>query len=575
MFKNSLAMCMACILLCAFIPGPVFAQTQEQLELKNTILNLIDELVEQGVIAAEKAQEMKDRAAMEAREQAAREVIDAGEAVEALEAEAPPATADGQPVDPTVIRVPYVPEYVKDEIREELREEMAADVTEDVIAVAREEKWGTPDALPGWMSKVTMFGDMRLRYLGGYTDETNFTQVPNFQSINDAGGAGLAGADAFLNTTEDIDRGQVRLRVGLFAQVSDRFGMGVRLATGNDTNPISRNQTLGDYNSSWDIVIDHAYLQFATLGYGDDEGHNLRLRGGRLPNPFFYSPILWDSDLTLDALTAEYDGPLYGPVRWFTNLGYIFLLGEEANRAESSTDKKNFWGGQFGLDFDIGERVDLKLAGAWYDFNDITGELNDFESNSKDWTAPAFIVKGNTVFDIRNDLDPNTNLFALASEFELLNLSAELDFSFDENIHVILTGDYVENMGFDVDDVSARVGETVNEKNKGWFTNLQVGWPKTIRRGSWNIFGGYRYLERDAVVDAFSDSDFHAGGTDAKGWHAGINYGVANNVWLRARYLSADDIDGAPAGFVDNDNEPVEFTPLAIDILQVDLNAKF
>ena len=38
--------------------------------------------------------------------------------------------------------------------------------------------------------------------------------------------------------------------------------------------------------------------------------------------------------------------------------------------------------------------------------------------------------------------------------------------------------------------------------------------------------------------------------------------------------LSADEIDGAPVGFANN-GTPVSFTPLAIDVLQVDLNAKF
>jgi len=76
------------------------------------------------------------------------------------------------------------------------------------------------------------------------------------------------------------------------------------------------------------------------------------------------------------------------------------------------------------------------------------------------------------------------------------------------------------------------------------------------------------------VLDSFTDSDFHAGGTDAEGWLLGGYYGLSSNLWLRVRWLSADEIDGAPAGFV-QDGEPVTFEPLAIDVLQVDLNAKF
>ena len=67
-------------------------------------------------------------------------------------------------------------------------------------------------------------------------------------------------------------------------------------------------------------------------------------------------------------------------------------------------------------------------------------------------------------------------------------------------------------------------------------------------------------MERDAVLDAFNDSDFHRGGTDAEGYSIGGELGLLKNTWARLRYLSADEIDGPPLG---------------IDVLQIDLNAKF
>jgi len=78
--------------------------------------------------------------------------------------------------------------------------------------------------------------------------------------------------------------------------------------------------------------------------------------------------------------------------------------------------------------------------------------------------------------------------------------------------------------------------------------------------GAWRAFVGYRYVEADAVLDAFTDSDFHLGGTDAKGYFLGADYGFTPRVFGRLRYLSANEIDGAPLG---------------IDVLQLDLNAQF
>ena len=92
------------------------------------------------------------------------------------------------------------------------------------------------------------------------------------------------------------------------------------------------------------------------------------------------------------------------------------------------------------------------------------------------------------------------------------------------------------------------------------FLRPVVGWPQITKFGDWQVTAGYRYLQRDAVVDAFTDSDFHLGGTDAKGYRIYAKYGLSKNVWLRANWLSATEIDGPP---------------LSIDVLQFDLNAKF
>lgn len=81
-----------------------------------------------------------------------------------------------------------------------------------------------------------------------------------------------------------------------------------------------------------------------------------------------------------------------------------------------------------------------------------------------------------------------------------------------------------------------------------------------MKKGDWQVYGAYKRLGSDAVVDAYTDSDFHLGGTDAKGWILGGNYGLDKNAWLSVRWLSANEITGLP---------------LAIDVLMLDLNAKF
>ena len=79
-------------------------------------------------------------------------------------------------------------------------------------------------------------------------------------------------------------------------------------------------------------------------------------------------------------------------------------------------------------------------------------------------------------------------------------------------------------------------------------------------KGDWNAYAGYRHLESDAVVDAFADSDLHIGGTNNKGWMIGGAYVFAPNTLIGARWMSADEIAGAP---------------FSVDRLFIDLSTRF
>ncbi len=560
--RNAMPALTGCLLL-AVAPIAGAAVSEELLELKNTILNLVDELVEQGILSAEKASQMKADAAAKARAQAEEEAGAAG-AVSEAPADAPPG----------VVRVPYVPEFVKDQIRDEVRQELREDVTEDVVAMAREEKWGTPDALPGWMSAVTLSGDARVRYIGVFQDPNN-SSFFDFAAINDAGGisSGAPLGDLFLNTIQDIDRYQLRLRLGLAAQISENFSLVTRFATGNDTNPTTRNQTLGDFGRPYDFFIDRAYLQGEWMDLFGSQ--RLTFQGGRVPNPFMYTPLVFDDDLTFEGVTLSYEVP-FGSSSVFATVGGYNLLDQEFNAFDSSTNEKYWWATQLGVDLAFTQNTELKVAAATYNFRNVTGRRNSLDSMANDWTANPVLSKGNTVFDIANDSTPGRQLFALASEYELVNLTAEAKYTGFAPVNVILRADYVENTGFDADDVSARVGLNVEERNRGWLGELEVGYAEPRALGEWQAFAGYRYLQRDAVIAALTDSNFRAGGTDAEGWVAGFLFGVSNGTWLRFRWFTADEIDGAiDSGLTGLVPAGAAGIPLQTDVFQAELNVEF
>jgi hypothetical protein len=119
----------------------------------------------------------------------------------------------------------------------------------------------------------------------------------------------------------------------------------------------------------------------------------------------------------------------------------------------------------------------------------------------------------------------------------------------------------VENRGFNRNEVARLTGnDDVKKATTGYHISLSVGHEKTTTPGDWRLGLAYKRLEADAVIDAYTESDFHLGGTNVEGWILVGQLGLGKNVWLRSRWLSGDEIDGPP---------------LAIDVFQVDVNAKF
>ncbi|MCW0395946.1 hypothetical protein NB717_000508 [Xanthomonas sacchari] len=524
-------------------------------------LRLIDLLVAKGVLTRAQADDLIREAA-------------------ALPAAAPvsPAGTPAYATAPGAVVVPYVPEPVRQQIKDELRAE--------VTAQAKSEGWAAPGALPEWTQRLRLYGDLRVRGEGVFHPDGNYAFFPDFGDINAGSGFDVVGANnaPFVNTTRNRSRMRLRARLGVSAQIADWVQADLRLATGSDRSPVSTNQTLGSGGnlSKYSLWLDRAALQLTPL-------EALSLSFGRFANPFWSSELVFDSDLNFDGVAARYDLAASDPDATFApwaSAGLFPVYNTDFDFGSTSTSKtrsrdKWMYGVQVGANWRFADATVLRVGLGYFEYDQFEGKRSSpclaptsADSCDSDGSRPQFQQFGNTLFALRdivadpsNPNGPQLQYYGYASKFGVADLHAQLQFAQFDPVIVSVEADVVKNTRYDPARILA-LGPVNNLGNQGVFEggdmgyalNLTVGQPKPIQPGEWNVSLGYRYLESDAVPDGFTDSDFHLGGTNARGFIVGGTYALARKTWLGLRWLSANQISGPP---------------YAVDVLQFDLGAEF
>lgn len=535
---------------------------------ENATINLIRLLVEQGILKQDKADALIAQAQ--------------NEAVQAKQAAASTAVAAGPVAAPGDVRVQYVPAAVRDQIRDQVKAE--------VMATAKQENWAAPNTFPDWASRISFDGDIRLRDESRYYSGSNSNEIVDFAKLNNNGPYDVnpnssTNLPPLLNTREDrTNLFRLRARLGMKAVISPEWTAGIRIGTGSDNNPVSTTQNLGGGFAKKDIWLDQGYLNWKPT----DE---LTLTGGRFANPFMSTDMLYSNDLNFDGVAAIFDHKLnrdwgvFGTVGAFP-VDYTNDTTTSNGFDKEESDNKWLYGAQLGAKWAINSNNRLKGALAYYRFDDIQGQRSSpcapwagAPGCDTDGTRAAFMQKGNSVFLLRditpNPANPTTTpqpqFVGLASEFNLLDLNLVWDADLPQDFKLRSQGNYIHNLGYDEGDMRKRSeGQIVNNLNSNgdiesganaWMVQFTLGNALDLKKqGDWNMFAGYKYIQPDALPDGFNDSSFHLGGTNAKGYFLGGNYGLAKNVYATGRWMSTEAVYGAP---------------FDIDVLQLEINTRF
>jgi hypothetical protein len=284
-------------------------------------------------------------------------------------------------------------------------------------------------------SRLAVTGDVRLRAQGDYSDEDG----------------------------RDRNSTQVRARLGATYKVSDRITIGGRLVTGDGDDPNSTDVQLSNFVDDLQVTLDLAYAQ---VNFGD-----LKIYGGKVPQPFTRTELVWDGDVNPQGISSVYKRAL-GNGGAFRANALAFVVDEQA-----AADDSTMLGAQLGYDSPALGAWKYDVSAAYYDYDlgsVLGGDPGDFRTNLLD-------VDGRYL-----------------SDFNLSDLIVGATWTgAGDRWPVRFVGDYVRNHG------------AATDADTGYGADIIVG--RASKTGDWRVTYGYSQADADAVLAAFSHDNTSIG----------------------------------------------------------------
>jgi hypothetical protein len=297
--------------------------------------------------------------------------------------------------------------------------------------------------------------------------------------------------------------------------------VGFRLATGNNADPTSTNQTMtGDFDKKA-VWIDLMYAK-----YKPKWAKGLEIAGGKVLNPIkTQTMITWDSDVNPEGIYVDYVAPFFGDFKPYAQIGF-WMVNENGNRAAAGmasgvtvrdTEMMSY---SMGFDWKIMDSLQWFFGATyykWYNADASTGGWLGRYGTDGQWASgpggqnPAVnaaaatqayasadfgIIELTTKFGWKLDFMPKP-LQKWSAWFTYVR-NAKDDYSTWKNPEIPAVGGIGADRHFKDDPNAFGVGIKVGENKK---------------KNDFSVSYSYFYIEANAVVPGMSDADLRVGPT--------------------------------------------------------------
>lgn len=437
------------------------------------------------------------------------------------------------------------------------------------------------------IKSVELFGDLRFRYE-------------------------YRGAEAVDGTGKNVgnltrDRLRYAVRFGIRGDLLDNFYYGLRLET--SANSRSPWVTFADENSfpfpgpsaktSDGLNIGQVYLGWRPESWLD-------LTVGRMPNPLYITPMVWDSDITPEGLAERFKFTVAGDrVDLFANFGQFIYqditpdhgIGGIFPGTGNNIPFLLAW--QLGATYHFNKEISAKIAPVLYNY---TGHGQS--PNSVGFSAP-FVGQGGPnggnypIGTTSTGSAPLLNQTGI-NDLLVLEVPGEINFPIGK-LNGRVFGDFGYNFrGNDRATAAAAAAAAApppgpypfpvqTGQNKAYQVGFGVGnnppsaygptagvvYGSVTKKGSWEARTYWQHIEQYALDVNLVDSDFFEGRGNLEGVYAALGYNISDNVIATLRGGYADRINKKLGTGGINQDLPWLNPVTRYKVLQVDLTYRF